>query len=246
MTRLSCLWIVAGLLWMQPVGAQSVGCEAWGQARRIGELPKIIDEASGVEVSGRFPGRFYHVDDSSATIHLTDSVGGNVQVVRVSGGGGVDVEDLALGPCPEGSCLIIADIGDNRVGRNTLELIVVAELDVYPPLVESLNRVRFRYPAGPRNAEALAVHPNGDIFVVSRKLFPAADETHARIYRLPAADWHATRAEIRTLIPVVDLDFSPLADVLPGRLARMGHQSGNRLVFGYEKRIAASSESWSR
>ena len=30
------------------------------------------------------------------------------------------------------------------------------------------------------------------------------------------------------------------------RLARMGHQSGNRLVFGYEKRIAASSESWSR
>ncbi len=29
-------------------------------------------------------------------------------------------------------------------------------------------------------------------------------------------------------------------------LARMGHQSGNRLVFGYEKRIAASSESWSR
>ena len=30
------------------------------------------------------------------------------------------------------------------------------------------------------------------------------------------------------------------------KLARMGHQSGNRLVFGYEKRIAASSESWSR
>ena len=29
-------------------------------------------------------------------------------------------------------------------------------------------------------------------------------------------------------------------------LTRMGHQSGNRLVFGYEKRIAASSESWSR
>ena len=29
-------------------------------------------------------------------------------------------------------------------------------------------------------------------------------------------------------------------------LARMGHQSGNRLVFGYEKRIAASSEFWSR
>ena len=35
-------------------------------------------------------------------------------------------------------------------------------------------------------------------------------------------------------------------DVNEGVLTRMGHQSGNRLVFGYEKRIAASSESWSR
>ncbi len=34
--------------------------------------------------------------------------------------------------------------------------------------------------------------------------------------------------------------------VVGNQLARMGHQSGNRLVFGYEKRIAASSESWSR
>ena len=36
------------------------------------------------------------------------------------------------------------------------------------------------------------------------------------------------------------------ASVGTNELARMGHQSGNRLVFGYEKRIAASSESWSR
>ena len=35
-------------------------------------------------------------------------------------------------------------------------------------------------------------------------------------------------------------------DSVDPALARMGHQSGNRLVFGYEKRIAASSESWSR
>ena len=218
MTRSGYIWIVAGLLWIQPAGAQSGGCEAWGEARRIGELARIIDEASGVEASGRHPGRFYHVDDSSATIHLTDSTGGSAQVVRVSGGRGVDVEDLALGPCPEGSCLIIADIGDNRGERNILELIVVAELDIYPPLVEPSNRVRFRYPDGPNNAEALAVHPNGDIFVVSRKLFPAANETHARLYRLPAAEWHPRRAEVRTLIRVVDLDFRPLADVLPGRL----------------------------
>ena len=36
------------------------------------------------------------------------------------------------------------------------------------------------------------------------------------------------------------------SDLFVKTLARMGHQSGNRLVFGYEKRIAASSESWSR
>ncbi len=237
MTRLRYIWIIAGLLWVQPAGAQSGGCKGWGEARRIGEIARIIDEASGVEVSGKFPGRFYHVDDSSATIHLTDSAGGNVQAVRVSGGRGVDVEDLALGPCPEGSCLIIADIGDNRARRNILELIVVAELDVYPPLVEPLNRVRFRYPAGPRNAEALAVHPNGDIFVVSRKLFPAGNETHARVYRLPAADWQAARTEIRTLIPVVDLDFRPLADLLPGRLVTgmdISHDGRHMLLLTYQ------------
>ena len=218
MTHLGYIWIVASFLWVQPAGAQSGGCEAWGEARRIGELAKIIDEASGVEASRRYPGRFYHVDDYSTTIYVTDLAGGNVQVVRISGGRAVDVEDLALGPCPEGSCLIIADIGDNRAERNILELIVVAELDIYPPLVEPLNRVRFRYPDGPRDAEALALHPNGDIFVVSRKLFPTGNEAHARLYRLPAAQWHARRAGVRTLIRVVDLDFRPFADALPGRL----------------------------
>ena len=110
MTSHNYIWFIAGLLWVQLAGAQSGGCEAWGEARRIGELARIIDEASGVEASRRYPGRFYHVDDSSTTIHITDSAGGNAQVVRVSGIRGVDVEDLALGPCPEGSCLIIADI----------------------------------------------------------------------------------------------------------------------------------------
>ena len=56
-----------------------------------------------------------------------------------------------------------------------------------------------------------------------------------------------TRHTTVIVLPATEtvLDFV-VGDSEYWHLTRMGHQSGNRLVFGYEKRIAASSESWSR
>ena len=194
-------------------------CHAWGNAHEIGELDvRLIDEASGLAASSRFPGRFYHIDDSALTIYITDSAGVILGSIAVSGATGMDVEDLALGPCNEGTCLFIADIGDNDGVRQTVDVFLVEEVQEFPARVLPRHRIRLRYPDGPQNAEALAVHPNGDIFLMSRKLIPRQSEAHAELFRLPSSRWQDGTGGVETLEHVASVDLRELAPTLPGRL----------------------------
>ncbi|MEZ4548371.1 MAG: hypothetical protein R3B51_11955 [Thermodesulfobacteriota bacterium] len=64
-----------------PLPAAAV-CAKWSEAKKAGTLDYLrIDEASGVAVSAKFPGRLYHINDSGGGpyFYITNMDGGNTR-----------------------------------------------------------------------------------------------------------------------------------------------------------------------
>jgi hypothetical protein len=100
-----------------------------------------------------------------------------------------DVEDIGIGPCGEGSCVFVADIGDNAARRAEVRVHRFPEPASLANASVAVSTVRFRYEDGPHNAETLLVDPSsGAVFVVTKeKAGPSS------LFRVPAADGVATR-----------------------------------------------------
>jgi hypothetical protein len=93
-----------------------------------------------------------------------------------------DWEDISMGPCPAAlaapelqrrtDCLFIADTGDNNQVRPDVAIYVVAEPRVTQAAGQAQTvqgrSLRYRYPKGPNDAEAIAVRATGDITIVSK------------------------------------------------------------------------------
>jgi hypothetical protein len=151
-------------------------CQASGALVRIPELP----EASGVAVSRRSPGRLWaHNDSGDAVLVALDTRGSVTGRVRVSGVKVDDWEAVAVGACPGGSCIYIADIGDNGVDRKRVTIYRVPE----PSTEDSVavqDTFHATYPDGAHDAETLLVAPDGGLFIVTK------GETDAvGLYRFP-------------------------------------------------------------
>ena len=134
------------LLAAQPAG---VSLLPWGEGVEVGFLDPVINEASGLAVSARYPNRLYHINDSGDTgrFFVTNLTGTDAQSVRVLGFNPRDVEDLSIGPCgQEVDCLFLADIGDNDRKRSWIEIVVVRELRDFPAEVRALARCAFATP----------------------------------------------------------------------------------------------------
>lgn len=144
----------------------------------LGLLPDVLHESSGVAVSRVHPGIFWTHNDSGdrPRFFAVDSTARVIGIWNVADAKAVDWEDLDVGPCPESevaassSCLYLADMGDNDRQRTEHTVYVVAEPDPADTTrtVRPLGRLRFRYPDVAHDAEALAVHPSGDLVVVSK------------------------------------------------------------------------------
>jgi len=209
-------------------GFQSISpfsCQ-WGKPAEVGLLEKSIDEASGLAISRRFPDRLYHINDSDITgrFFITNFAGRNTRTVSVTGFRPRDTEDLALGPCDTTTdCLFIGDIGDNNRVRKDIEIIVVEERADFPAEVRIRSRVRARYPDAPHDAESMAVHPDGDIYILTKNLELNGLRLAvgpARLYRLRRDQWRNSRNAIETMELVMTLDFAKLLprSLLGGRL----------------------------
>jgi hypothetical protein len=171
-------------------------CKQWKEAVRIGELQPILHEASGVAASRQFPGRLYHINDSGDTgrFFITPMDGKEARPINVAGFDPVDVEAISLGPCDGGgSCLFLGDIGDNDRNRKSIEVVVIDEVENFPQTVKARRRMSLRYPDGPHDAESIAVHPDGTIYILVK-------ERPARMFK---ADPHLAT---QTLTPVTTLD----------------------------------------
>ncbi len=145
--------------------------------------PGLIDEASGLVDSRTISGHLWVHEDggSPAILSLINKSGALVSRITLPFENR-DWEDLAVGPGPQDgtSYLYMADIGDNINQHDACFVYRFPEPKSPNEAVTSYDRIAFRYPDGPRDAEALLVDPKTkDIFVVTKR------EDNARLYRLP-------------------------------------------------------------
>jgi hypothetical protein len=175
--------------------AHGQACKAWKEAVRAGELQVQLKEASGVAASRRFANRLYHINDSgdSGRFYITDWEGNNTKAVAVEGFRPEDAEALSLGPCGAGrSCLFLGDIGDNNRARRAIEIAVIDEVESFSSPVKPRKMLKLQYPDGPHDAESMAVHPNGGIFILTK-------EHPARLFRADFEDDRQKLTQVMTL-----------------------------------------------
>jgi hypothetical protein len=191
-------------------------CNNWGEAEKAGALDhNLIDEASGIEVSTTYPGRLYHINDSGggSFFYVTNLKGGHTEKIRIEGDAikKSDFEDISIGKCFDKSCLFVADIGDNKSTKPYVEIMVIEELEQYGTSVKPLSRIRFQYPDQPHNAEGMAVHPNGDIYIITKEENLRDYEAYpAKIFKLPAQTWQQNGNKKHTVEYMGEIDFTLL------------------------------------
>lgn len=207
--------LIACALLAAASGAQAQVCAKWGAAAPAGTLDAtLINEASGLEVSGD---RLYHHNDNGDSLRffVTDLAGGATQVVNLKGPKPLDIEDMSLGPCGAATCIFLGDIGDNPASRSEVAFTLVTEKPAYAAEETPLRVVRARYPDGPHNAEGFAVHPNGDLYLITKPADrDARSPGKAGIYRLSAAQLRETEGA-QAFAKVGELDLPKLAPDQP-------------------------------
>jgi hypothetical protein len=143
-------------------------CSRWSDPVKLGQLDvSVIMEASGLAISR---GRLYHVNDGDIPMFfVTDTTGGALQKVRVAGFTPLDLEDMAYGRCGEADCLYLADTGDNAARREHVQIAVIRDTGSFPGEVTPLRVIRSRFPDGPHDVEAIALHPGGDLLLATKQ-----------------------------------------------------------------------------
>jgi hypothetical protein len=167
------------LVWTAESAAQQAvapQCQSSGPVVRIPDLP----EASGVAVSRRSPGRLWaHNDSGEAVLVALDTRGSVTGRVRVSGVKIDDWEALAVGACPGGSCIYIADIGDNEAGRQRITIHRLSEPST-EDTVTVTDTFYATYPDGAHDAETFLVAPDGGLYIVTK-----GETSAVGLYRFP-------------------------------------------------------------
>lgn len=171
-------------------------CSVAGRAA----LPGDLDESSGVAVD-EAAGMLWSHNDSGGdpVLYATEAEGRLAARVAAVGASNVDWEDIEIAGCGDGTCLFIADIGDNDAER---EHITVYRADLPS---RDMDRIRVtplhaRYPDGPRDAEALIATPDGRLHIVTK-----GRRVPIELYELPGADSEmATLRRVRVLGPEPD------------------------------------------
>lgn len=153
-----------------------------------------LAEISGIARSLGHPGQFWVHNDSGTepSLYLIDADGKTLAQRRIDHAQSRDWEDIASFALGGVSGLLIADTGDNGGIREDVSLFAVRE-----PAPESANQalaiawqLRFRWPDGPRDVEAVAIDPQTEqILLISKKRVPA------ELWSLPLPAWHSDASQ---------------------------------------------------
>jgi hypothetical protein len=170
--------LAGGVSAMPPIAAQHSA--AAPQCRPQGPLVPIpqLPEASGLAASRRVPGRLWAINDSGPPlVYMLDPQGTVTRKVALEGATVTDWEAIAVGPCAAGSCLYVADIGDNDTNRERVTIYRLPEPANEQEPAPRPEVFHARYPDEPHDAESLLLMPDGVLYIVTKE--PRA------IYRLP-------------------------------------------------------------
>lgn len=159
--------------------------------------PSALRSLSGLAVSRSQPDLlFAHNDHDGPEVFVLDFEGREHARITLEDVSTTDIEDIAVGPCDDETCVFLADIGDNAAARDEYAI-----LRFLAPMVSSgagtltlsvpAERLRFTYEDGSHNAESLMVAPDGTLYIVT-KLAPGSGGNVAAtgpssVYRLPAS-----------------------------------------------------------
>lgn len=155
------------------VAADSAGAEAGWECRlENAEVPlgTHVREASGAALDRGTPGLFWTHGDSGNPPVLF-GMGRNGELLaraRVTGARNRDWEDMAIGPCPGGTCVYVGDIGNNVGGEMDLVLYRALVPGVSDTATVLAEEYRARFPGRGRDAEGLFVMPQGDVYLVTK------------------------------------------------------------------------------
>ena len=146
--------------------------------------PGQIDEASGMADSRSQPGNIWIEQDSGnpadlALLGYDGKVKGKLSVPKYTNR---DWEELAIGPGPQDGVnyIYIGEIGDNDAQHEISQIYRLPEPANLQTPITQIERINFRYPDGPRDAEAMFVDPQTkDIYIISKR------EQNVHLYRLP-------------------------------------------------------------
>jgi hypothetical protein len=192
----------------------TAAADAYGAPVLLGHLDAAVDESSGLAASRRNPALVWTHNDSGddPVVHCADRRARSCGAWRVTGATARDWEDMAVGPGPEAgrSYLYLGDIGDNLEDQPRVSVFRVPE-PAAPAAAGSLaatepaERITLRYADGPRDAEALLVHPDtADIYVVTK------ERASAGVYKAgPGGVLERIATLAVDVVPVTGGDISP-------------------------------------
>lgn len=147
--------------------AEDAPCVLAGEAV---ELPRQLRETSGVDYSGLFPGMLWSHNDSGwePILHAITRKGMHDGSLWVEGVAGRDWEAMEITLCQAGSCIWVADTGDNNENRTTIELVRVVEVEPGDDRRVPGERFPIVLPDGPRDIEAMYILPGERVFLVTK------------------------------------------------------------------------------
>lgn len=197
---LGCSWrfvaLIAALLLATPsANAQESSCRIAAQGLALTGLP----EASGVAASRSTPGLLWSHNDSGEPILFALSTEGAVKgKIRVTGAQVGDWESVSVGPCPQGNCVYIGDIGDNNAKRPDITIYRVPEPKADAKATAGAESIRATYPDGSQDAEAMLVLLSGAVFIVTK-----GEHGPVGLYRVPSQFRNGTSVQLERVATVV-------------------------------------------
>lgn len=184
--------IILAFIYLAGQGCQKPGLQAGSnQSITYVDTPQNITitggkipEASGIADSKTNPGFIWVEEDSGnpPDLYLLGKNGNIKGKVHLRDAVNTDWEDMLLssGPLAETSYLYVGDIGDNNAVRASCAILRFPEPAAGTDTVTQYDKISFKYPDGPRDAEAFLVDPaTKDIFIITKR------DSLSRIYKLP-------------------------------------------------------------
>ena len=157
-----------------PAGLENDTCTVAAGPKTLANLT----EASGAALSRRTPGVLWsHNDSGEPLLFAVDAGGAPRGRVRVPNATVEDWEDVSAARCPSGTCLYIADIGDNNESRRQITVYRIPEPQPSDPQSGAAEIFTAAYPDGAHDAEAL--------FVVNDIVYMLTKGPSTVLYRFP-------------------------------------------------------------